>query len=147
MLNFWSRATLPIAAALLVLSPLVGGDRSSRWRWPSGPPKEKGSAHPAPACRWKEVEYGGSTRINTCVNAASVIYIRVMSLGPGACAVEIYDAGVRPIRNRRGLTALPGVWTGWTELLTHYGQTTAVVTNDVKCDTGVRSQVRYSANE
>ncbi len=100
-----------------------------------------------PACNWKQVEDSGSTRINTCANATSVIYVRVVSFGTASCAVETYDAGERPITNRRGLTALPGVWTGWTELVTHYGQTMAAATNEVKCDTGVRSHERYSAHE
>lgn len=97
---------------------------------------------PPPGCRWIESEYMGSVTVTTC-DAIAHIQVRFMSYGPGACAVEA-RSGVP--NDAVGVTALPAVFTGWINMpIAHIGPTTRTITNRVICDTGVRSQVRYSA--
>jgi hypothetical protein len=96
----------------------------------------------AVGCKWVESEYRDDVSITTC-DGVSVISVRAMSLGRGACAVEIREP--RTYGGRVGITALPGVWSGWTPLQNHLGVYHTKIENIVKCDTGVRTQVRYSA--
>lgn len=108
------------------------------------PAPSKETAPLPQGCRWKEQEYRDDVRITTC-NAASTIFIRAMSMGPGFCAVEVRTKSTAP--ERIGITSVPGVFSGWMALVSHLGVYSIGIANDVKCDTGVRTQVRYSAPE
>lgn len=101
------------------------------------------NGRPRTECRWVESEYRDDVSITTC-DAVATISVRFMSLGPGLCAVEARETRtVQP--GRVGVTALPGVWSTWLTVQSHLGVYRTKIENDVKCDTGVRSQIRYSA--
>ena len=97
-----------------------------------------------PGCRWVETEYRDEVSLTTC-NSVAHIKVRFMSFGPGFCAVEA-RSGVQG--DVVGITAPPAVWTGWTDMpVAHLGVVSRTIKNTVHCDTGVRSQVRYSATQ
>lgn len=84
-------------------------------------------------------EYRDDVTIHTA-DAIATVSVRHMSLGPGFCAVETHsDRG-----STVGQTAPPGVWGAWQVIETIWGKQSLTLTDDVKCDTGVRSQVQYA---
>jgi hypothetical protein len=74
----------------------------------------------------------------TTSNTVDTVEVRAKSQGPGGCAVE-FLAG----RDHVGFVAPPFSYSPWTILFSHIGRLTKTLTEDVKCDTGVLSQVRY----
>jgi len=83
-------------------------------------------------------EYFNSTTINVC-DCYSNVEVRHMSMGPGTCAVVTQSSKGSQV----GVTALPAVWTGWQIIESLIGETTITLTDEVICDTGIRSQVKY----
>lgn len=85
-----------------------------------------------------EEEFFGSTTIRTSDSVAQV-WVRHLSFGPGFCTVET--------RSSRGTListpAPPTFWSEWQTIESHFGEISLTLTATVKCDTGVRSQVRY----
>jgi hypothetical protein len=77
----------------------------------------------------------------TTANVYSKIEVQHWSFGPGFCNVI-----TRTPRTRVGINAPPFTWSGWQLLTNHIGEVTTTITNEVNCDTGVKSQVRYYKN-
>lgn len=82
-------------------------------------------------------DYNDAITITTG-NVYSKIEVRHWSFGPGFCNVI-----ARTPSARVGLNAPPFSWSGWQLLTNHIGSITTTITNEVNCDTGVKSQVRY----
>ena len=82
-------------------------------------------------------EYTGSTTVQTC-NCKGVVQVRALSNGPGACAVTFKTS-----KGETAVTALPHVWSAWVTVYEHTGKTDVTIDNDVLCDGGVRTQVKY----
>lgn len=112
---------------------------------PVGTPSSAAPVDRLPAgCKWVEREYRDDVRIETC-DAVASIQVRAMSFGPGFCAVEIRTRTIPA--ERIGITAPPIVFSGWVTLVNHFGRYSVGIENAVICDTGVRTQLRYSAPE
>lgn len=82
-------------------------------------------------------EYSGSTTITTD-DVVAAIEVQHSSFGPGFCNVI-----TRTPSGSVGVNAPPFIWSGWQTVVNHLGVITTTLTNEVNCDTGVRSQVRY----
>lgn len=92
---------------------------------------------------WRTTEYAESVMVVTG-DAVAAVTVRFLSLGPGACAVEAWVVGHEG-RHFVRVTAPPVVWCDWQTIFEHMGSVGLTIINEVKCDTGVRSQVRWYA--
>lgn len=84
-------------------------------------------------------EYINTTTIFTD-NSVSPVNIRHLSYGPGICNVNTFSSSGNSITTN----APPAIWSEWQEIDAHLGPTSFTYTNQINCDTGVRSQIRYS---
>lgn len=82
-------------------------------------------------------EYFGSITITTA-NVVGNVEVQHFSFGPGFCNVI-----TRTPSEAVTINAPPFMWSGWQLLFNHLGEVTTTITNQVNCDTGVRSQVKY----
>lgn len=83
-------------------------------------------------------EYFGTISIKTS-NSYANVYIRHLSFGPGFCEVETRSS----LGNSIVTMGPPAIWSEWQVIEAHAGQITMTVNDIVKCDTGVRSQIKY----
>ena len=78
-----------------------------------------------------------SVSLELC-DCVAAVEVRVMSLGPGGCAVKF-----RTSQGEKGLLALPATWSGWLSVYESTAAQKISLEREVVCDTGVRAQVRY----
>jgi hypothetical protein len=83
-------------------------------------------------------EFFGSVSIKTS-DSVGQVFVRHLSFGPGLCEVETRSSLGKIITT----LAPPAFWSEWQPIENHMGAITMNLNTTVKCDTGVRSQVKY----
>jgi hypothetical protein len=84
-------------------------------------------------------EFPGSSISIQTSNSIAAVEVRHLSFGPGACDVVTRSS----LGAEFQILALPGIWSGWRAIEQHAGSITVTLSVEIRCDTGVRSQVRY----
>lgn len=83
-------------------------------------------------------EFIGTTSVQTSDSIAQVS-VRHSSFGPGLCEVETRSS----LGTIISTLSPPFLWSEWQVLESHIGAISLSINTTVKCDTGVRSEVRY----